>query len=405
MQNHPSKFPLFVIISMLVFSIACKAVMGALVPSPTATYTPMASNPLKPTSTPTLLPTIITNAELLFYENEWVSFEFPKWMKLYDTIDPSFATDPIDLGGDLLVGLADPNYISDGSVKRSIAVFYYPSLGGADLDRAIELTYGDTTFHKGILKGDGALFLAGLPAIQKTYQIEADGVSYELRDIWYKEDTQVYRLSIWTPYVNQDDFTAFQSLSDTLIKSMKVKHYQPFPYQAPTVTPTLVNLTMKILPFENKWVTFDYPEGMKPCDTSDETFMHHPFSFKGELMAGIVDSDYRRGHSFSHFIGVISFPDGDDFDPYVLFEGYNDPALQIENLHEGMRVQIAGVQGYRSSYRVTSNGVDFEVRDIFFIRKDGKLFRLVAWEEYTDPEDMAIFRAITERVISSLVIK
>ncbi len=403
MQNRFSKSPLFLIFTTLVLTMACKAVMGMPIPTPTETFTPTAIPPLKPTSTPTPLATIITNSELLFYENEWVSFEFPKWMKLYDTIDPSFVTYPIDLGGDLLVGLADPNYISGDAVSRSIALFYYPSLGGSDLERAIELAYGDLTFQKGILQGDGAFSLAGLPAIQKTYHIDSDESSYEMRDIWYKEDTQVYRLSIWTPFTNQDNFTAFQTLSDALIKSMKVKHYQPFPYQTPTVTPTLVNLPMGILSFDNEWVTFDYPEGMRPCDPRDETFMTYPFPRSGVLIAGIVDSNYRRGRSFHRFIGVIYSPLSSDSGS-IFYGDYNNAELQVESIDEGGNVKIAGVQGFRSTYRITTKGADFEVRDIFFIT-DEKYYRLIAWEEYTDPDEMALFRAITEKVISSLVIK
>ena len=174
----------------------------------------------------TLFPTpaATTEPKLLHFENEQVAFDYPDGWKIYTAGDPAFVTYPIQLGGELVAGAADPHTLYGGRVMaRFLALFRQPLPPGANVEQVMQEAYIQVILSKGLVSADGPVTLAGLPAYQKTYRIYSGEPAFELRDIWAERGGEIFRLSIWTNYGNPEFFAAFQSIADMFIKSLKIK--------------------------------------------------------------------------------------------------------------------------------------------------------------------------------------
>jgi hypothetical protein len=53
--------------------------------------------------------------------------------------------------------------------------------------------------------------------------VAAGEPTYELRDVWLERNDQLYIISIWTEFINPDDFWAFQSGAQALLDSLVIK--------------------------------------------------------------------------------------------------------------------------------------------------------------------------------------
>ncbi len=167
------------------------------------------------------LPTATTEPRFLHLDNGQVAFDYPEGMQLYAAGDPAFVTYPIQLGGELVADVADPHFIYSGKVvARFIALFRQPLPSGSNVEQVMQKAYGEQLIQKGVLNADGPVTLAGLPAVQKTYRVYSGEPAYDMRDIWFGVNGQIYRLSIWTQFTNTEDFRAFQSTADALIESL-----------------------------------------------------------------------------------------------------------------------------------------------------------------------------------------
>jgi hypothetical protein len=176
-----------------------------------------------PTPSPAPMPTATTGPALLHFDNGQVAFDYPAGMTLYEAGDPAFVTYPIQLGGELIAGVADPRYSYSGKVMaRFVALFRHALPSGSTVEQAMGETYDQPRIQKGVLDADGPVTIAGLSGLQKTYRVYSGEPAYDMRDIWFEQGGQVYRLSIWTQYTNPEDFAAFQSLADAIIASLKI---------------------------------------------------------------------------------------------------------------------------------------------------------------------------------------
>lgn len=182
----------------------------------------------KPTPEPTPSPTPFPDSMLLHFENEVVTFDYLKGMKIYFNGDAAFVCYPdIQLGGELVVGLGDPKFISFDTYFRSIRIFRLPMPPRSNLEAMMLEAYrqAETKFPQktGVLDASGPVTIDGLSAYQKTYRVYSGEPAYELRDVWVEKDHELFILSIWTEYTNPEDFAAFQSFADRFLESLELK--------------------------------------------------------------------------------------------------------------------------------------------------------------------------------------
>jgi hypothetical protein len=173
----------------------------------------------------TLFPTssATTEPKLLHFENEQVAFDYPDGWKIYTAGDPAFVTYPIQLGGELVAGMADPRLYGGQFMARFIALFRQPLPPGADVEQVMQEAYSQVILAESVLSADGPVTIAGLPAYQKTYRTYAGEPAFDMRDIWAERGGEIFRLSIWTNYGNPEFFAAFQSIADKFIESLEIK--------------------------------------------------------------------------------------------------------------------------------------------------------------------------------------
>lgn len=164
--------------------------------------------------------------EILLFENEMVSFSYPANMLVYDSGDPAFTTYPInaELGGRLVAGLADPKAVyPNGLLYKTVSIFQYSDLPYTTLNEIVDNVYDVIVRPYPEQDVIDQVTSAGLPALQITYMVFAGEPAYKNRDIWIEKDDLVFRVSAWTMWSNPDSYSAFETLSDQIIKSLIIK--------------------------------------------------------------------------------------------------------------------------------------------------------------------------------------
>jgi hypothetical protein len=126
---------------------------------------------LFPKPTPSPQPTATTQPKLLHFENEWVAFDYPEGMRIFTAGDHAFIIYPhdIQLGGELVAGLAHPNWIKFDTLFNSIGVFRYAMPPGSNLETIMQTAYEHVPLQNEIAEGSGPVTIDGLTANQKTY--------------------------------------------------------------------------------------------------------------------------------------------------------------------------------------------------------------------------------------------
>jgi hypothetical protein len=352
---------------------------------------------------------------LLHFENDFVAFDYPAGMKIFNAADPAFTPYPTNqLGGQLVAGLADPAEFGNyGHMYRTVGFFRHSIPSGSNLEQVMEAAYRPVDRREGAVDANGPVTLAGLPAYQQTYRIYGGETYYELRDIWAEKDGVIFRVSIWTAYHNPNLFAAFQSLADKILDSLIIKGNLPplveTPTSAPTLTPTPFPAAM-LRHFENNVVAFDYLEGLNVYEAGKATFQCYPdFQLGGELVVGLGDPKFIKSDHHHRSIRIFSekMPPGSNLE-FVMYEAYLLPQVKFPHKQGVVNatgvVTVTGLSAYQWTYQVHSGEAAYELRDVW-IPKDGELFIISIWTEYTNPEDFAVFQAGADLLLNSLHLK
>jgi len=369
----------------------------------------------------TLFPKPTMEPKLLHFENDMVAFDYPAGLVVFNAADPAFIPYPssLRLGGQLVAGLADPDEIgNDGTLYRTLGIFRQPISPDSNLESVMETAYSPIQRTKGYLDATGPVKLAGLPAYQQTYSYFDYGTQspYEMRDIWTEKDNMIFRVSAWTPPHNPESFAAFQSLADDILNSLVIKENLPpvvetpeTPTPEPTLTPTPFPASM-LRHFENDVMAFDYLEGLNVYDAGDTTFQCYPdFQLGGEMVVGLGDPKFTGFGNYYRSIRIFRqpMPSGSNLET-VMLDAYRQvedkfPRDQGEMDATGP-VTVAGLSAFQWTYQVHSGEAAYELRDVW-IPKDGKLFIISIWTEYTNPDDFTVFQASADLLLKSLHIK
>jgi hypothetical protein len=377
---------------VLVLNIACNSI------------TPF----LKPTPLP-LLPTPAT--EILHFENDFVTFDYPAGVRIYTTNDPAFNTYPgeIRFGGELVVGLSDPHWIKRDILYSSIGVYRHPIPPGSSLDEILETTYKNIWGGNEVIEDSGPFTIDGLAAYQKTYRVASGPLWYTLRDIWIEKDGGILRLALHEEVYAPD----FQPIAELFLNSLDIKENLPpiveTPTPEPTLTPTPFPASM-LRHFENDVVAFDYLKVMNVYDAGDSTFQCYPdFQLGGEMVVGLGDPKFTGFGNYYRSIRIFRqpMPPGSNLET-VMLDAYRQvedkfPRDQGEMDATGP-VTVAGLSAFQWTYQVHSGEAAYELRDVWIL-KDVELFIISIWTEYTAPDDFTVFQAGADLLLKSLRIK
>jgi hypothetical protein len=355
---------------------------------------------------------------ILHFENDFVTFDYPEGMKIFNAADPAFIPYPsnVRLGGQLVAGLADPAEIgNNGDMYRTLGIFRHPIPPDSNLEKVMEDAYKPIYRTTGYVDATGPVKLAGLSAYQQTYNYFDSGSQgyYEMRDIWVEKDIMIFRVSIWTPPHNPESFAAFTSLADKILDSLVIKENLPpvleTPTPEPTPSPTPFPASM-IAHFENDVVAFDYLKTMKVHPANDPAFKCYPdFQLGGELVVGLGDPNFTGFDDYFRSIRILrqQIPAGSNLEAIMqnAYRMAEDHYPQVNGvLNANGPITIGGLSGVQRTYRVYSGEPAYELRDIW-LQKENELFIIAIWTEYTNPEDFAAFQAGADALLKSLHIK
>jgi hypothetical protein len=182
----------------------------------------------QPTPAPTASPTPYPSALLAHYDDNLLSFDYPRGMIVLPSGDvPSACFPDIPFGGERLVGLGEPRFLVNGIYYRSIQITRRPMPTGSNLEAVMLGVYEQAQARfpqdPATLASTGPVTVAGWTGFQWAYRVTAGEPTYELRDVWLELNDQLYILSIWSEYTNPDDFWAFQSGAQALLDSLVIK--------------------------------------------------------------------------------------------------------------------------------------------------------------------------------------
>jgi len=183
-----------------------------------------------PTPTPGILPTPTMVSALAHFENEWVAFDYPSGLKVFEAgfADPVWYP-TLDFGAELVAGLGDERFFGFEMYFRSIRILRRELPAGADFTPVMEQVYAQPgvdhpqVLVEGALDLNGQVTVDGRAATQKSYRIYSGEPAYELRDVWIPAGDGVYIVSIITQWTNPDDLTAFEAMADSLLQSLVIK--------------------------------------------------------------------------------------------------------------------------------------------------------------------------------------
>ena len=393
MKNRPI---LSFLVILVILTLACKTLIG-----PTPTPAPPA---------------------ILHFENDFVAFDYPEGMKVFNAADPAFTPYPENImGGQLVAALADPQEIDKrGYFRRTVSIFRHSNPSASNLEQFMETAYVPVHSIKvahieWVVDASGPVTLGGLPAFQQTYRYlsSSETPPYEMRDIWVEKDGMIFRVSIWNINTYPEVFAAFQSMADKIINSLVIKVNLPpileTPTPEPTPSPTPFPASM-IAHFENDVVAFDYLKEMKLYSNNDPAFVFYPdIDFGGETVVGLGDSRFFDFGTYFRSIRItrLVIPPRSNLE-VIFFETYRKAEEKFPQetgiLNADGLVDVNGWTGRQKTYRVYSGEPAYELRDIW-IQKDDEIFILSIWTEYTNPEDFAAFQVGADLLLKSLRIK
>jgi hypothetical protein len=373
-----------------------------------------ACNPFEIFFSPTSVP--LPKPRILHFENDVVAFDYKENFRLFEEKDPAFVTYNegfSQLGSELVVGLADPAWIGTSTILyTTIGVFRYPNLPDINLEKLKQLTYEKIDLSNTVTDETGLIDLNGLVADQITYKRALGPVWYTFRDFWIEKEGYYFRVSIWERY-NTQAADSFQSLEDMFLNSLIIKdNILPFgtlPTQTATIAPTTLPQDL-FLHFENNEIAFDYLKGMNIFTNDDSKLVRYPeIHLGGEMIVGLGAPGFYSFDTYYRSIGIFrrEIPVGSNFEA-VFINAYEkaDPRIQrVPGIMVDHKILIVdGVDAIQFAYRVYSGEPAYELRDIWF-EKEGLVYTISIWTEYTNPDDFAYFQATADMLIKSLNIK
>ncbi len=364
--------------------------------------------------TPTPIPTEIIPTEHLSFENELVAFDYPAAAKIFAARDPTFHpySNFYKLGGELVVGLANPGWMDNhGILYSSIGIFRHALPAGSSLDEVLQAAYATNTgpSPEEVPEQSGPYPLDGQTTIKRTYRFASGPLWYTFQDIWLEADGVVLRISL-----NMEAYEAdFQAAADLFLSSLKIRDNPPPLTEQPTLVPTPSPTPFPVAlltHYEDSLLSFDYPRGLSllPAGESrSDCFPDIPFG--GERLVGLGEPRFLSNGIYYRCVQItrLPMPSGSNLEA-VLQNVYEQAGAKHPQDPSGVlstgQVTVAGQTGLQWAYRVTAGEPTHELRDIW-LELDDQIYIISIWTEYTNPDDFWAFQSGAQALLDSLIVK
>ena len=185
----------------------------------------LACSSLSLPSLPTPAPTSMLDPNLRHFEDQWVAFDYPAGLDVYEGMDPDFIWTPnIDHAGEQVAALGDPQAMRNGVYLRSIRILHRGLPAGADVRQTMLDTYGafKDRYHTRSpqLQMSPNILVGGVRAYQETYSVFWGEPAYDLRDVWLSHGDTLYLILVVNRWTARPEFYA---VSDIVLRSLDIK--------------------------------------------------------------------------------------------------------------------------------------------------------------------------------------
>jgi len=177
---------------------------------------------------PTAAPTSSADPTLQHFEDQWVAFDYPQGLDVYEGLDPSFKWSlDVDVGGEQVVGLGDSQARANGVYLRSIRITHRGLPADQEIQKTMQETYEsfealyDT--NEPLLAPPQTTIVDGVRAYQKSYRIFWGEPAYDFRDVWVPHNDALYIVAILVRWSNPDALAEFNAVADGLLRSLVIK--------------------------------------------------------------------------------------------------------------------------------------------------------------------------------------
>jgi hypothetical protein len=190
----------------------------------------LACRGLSPPSVPTVAPTSSLNPALRHFEDQWVAFDYPEGLDVFESLDPTFKwclQDEVHVGGEQVVGLGDARARANGVYLRSIQITHQGLSAGQDVQHGMQELYQsfDAQYNTAgpLLALPQAIVVDGAPAFQKSYRVFWGEPAYDFRDVWIPHGDALYVVSVLARWSNLEALARFNADADVVLRSLVIK--------------------------------------------------------------------------------------------------------------------------------------------------------------------------------------
>ena len=179
---------------------------------------------------PATAPTSRIDPSLLHFEDQWVAFDHPRSLDVYEGPDPAFKwclQDEVHVGGEQVVGLGDGQARANDVYLHSIRITHQGLSAGEDVRQSMQELYQsfDARYDTAgpLLTLPQTIIVDGAHAYQMTYRIFWGEPAYDFRDVWIPHGDALYVVSVRVRWSNLDDLAAFNAAADVILRSLVIK--------------------------------------------------------------------------------------------------------------------------------------------------------------------------------------
>lgn len=179
---------------------------------------------------PTAAPTSSVNPTLRHFEDQWVAFNYPEGLDVYEGLDPAFKwclQDEVDVGGEQVVGLGDAQDRVNDVYLRSIRITHRGLSASEDVQQVMQELYRsfDAQYDTAapLLALPQTIVLDGAAAFQKSYRVFWGEPAYDFRDVWIPHGDALYIVSVLVRWSDPESLATFNASADVVLRSLVIK--------------------------------------------------------------------------------------------------------------------------------------------------------------------------------------
>jgi hypothetical protein len=179
---------------------------------------------------PTAAPTSRVNPAIRHFEDQWVAFDYPGGLDVYEGPDPAFKwclQDEVHVGGEQVVGLGDGQARANDVYLHSIRITHQGLVAGEDVQQSMQELYQsfDARYDTAgpLLAVPQTTIVDGARAHQMTYRIFWGEPAYDFRDVWIPHGDALYIVSILVRWSDPEALAHFNASADVVLRSLVIK--------------------------------------------------------------------------------------------------------------------------------------------------------------------------------------